>query len=496
MAEETASAQQASAQFEDDSLLYNIAENTGFKPEEEGFDTAVSGISELVKILVQSNRTEERVHGALIDKLVAEVDKKISLQMDEILHQEQFQKMESAWRGLKYVVDNTDFRENIKIDLLNLSKDDLENDFEEAAEIPTSGLYKLVHSEYGTFGGQPYGTIVGNYDFSPSMSDINLMRDISAVSAMSHAPFIAAASPQFFDKTFDDFTKLPNLKDLDAVFEGPLYTSWRGFRDSEDSRYFGLTLPRFMLRTPYDPENNKVRSFIYEENATDHNDFLWGNSAFAFATRLTESFANYRWCTNIIGPEGGGEVENLPIHHYESMGQTQTKIPTEILVTERRELELSENGFIPLTYRKGSDNAVFFSANTTQKPKYFGEGEQDKIDETNYKLGTQLPYLMITNRLSHYIKVLQREKIGSTMERPDLQRYLNDWIRNYVSDSDNPPASVRAKRPLRKAEVKVEDIAGEPGWYKVSLHVSPHLKYMGAYFDLSLVGKFDNTGDE
>lgn len=276
------------------------------------------------------------------------------------------------------------------------------------------------------------------------------------------------------------FERLPALKDLQDIFSGPRYAKWQSFRESEDSRYVGLTVPRFLLRQPYDPENNPVRAFVYKERVDDnHANFLWGNAAFAFASRITDSFAKYRWAANIIGPRSGGAVENLPVHLYESLGDIEMKIPTEILISDRREYELAEQGFIALTMRKGSDNAAFFSANSCQKPKFFGVSAEGKAAELNYRLGAQLPYLFIVSRLAHYIKVLQREHIGSWKERTDLERELNTWIRQYVADQENPSSDTRSRRPLRDARVVVEDVEGDPGWYRVSLSVRPHFKYMG-----------------
>ena len=282
--------------------------------------------------------------------------------------------------------------------------------------------------------------------------------------------------------------RTPNIKDLYAIFEGPAYTKWRALRDSEDSRYLGLTAPRFLLRQPYSPTDNPVKNFnYYEDVSQNHEDYLWGNTAWMLACNIADSFAKYRWCPNIIGPQSGGAVKDLPVHLFETMGQIQAKIPTEVLVTDRREFELAEEGFITLTMRKDSDNAAFFSANSVQKPKHF----PGKDAETNYKLGTQLPYLFIINRLAHYIKVLQREQLGSWKERSDLERELNTWIRQYVADQENPPADVRSRKPLRAAKVEVMDVEGEPGWYQVALSVRPHFKFMGANFELSLVGRLD-----
>jgi type VI secretion system protein ImpC len=307
---------------------------------------------------------------------------------------------------------------------------------------------------------------------------------------MAHAPFIAAAGPKFFG--IDSYQGLPNLKDLKSIMEGPQYVKWQSFRESEDSRSVALSCPRFLLRLPYGPDTKPVKAFNYQENVHgNHNDYLWGNTAFAFATRLTESFAKYRWCPNIIGPQSGGAVEDLPLHQFDAMGEIQTKIPTEVMITERREYELSEEGFIALTMRKGSDNACFFSANSCQKPKNFGQSAEGKDAELNYRLGTQLPYLFVVNRLAHYIKVLQREQIGSWKEKEDLSRELNKWIGQYIAEMDNPSPEVRSRRPLRMAKISVEDVPGEAGWYKVDIQVRPHFKYMGAFFTLGLVGKLD-----
>ncbi|MBN2320581.1 MAG: type VI secretion system contractile sheath large subunit, partial [Acidobacteria bacterium] len=278
---------------------------------------------------------------------------------------------------------------------------------------------------------------------------------------------------------------------IKSIMEGPQYTKWNSFRESEDARSVGLTLPRFLLRLPYNEESNPVKAFNYNETADDHDSYLWGNTSFAFATRLADSFAQYRWCPNIIGPASGGTVDDLPVHTFESMGAVESKIPTEVLISERREFELAEEGFISLAMRKGSDNACFFSANSCQKPKYFGQSKEGKEAETNYKLGTQLPYMFIMNRLAHYLKVLQREQIGSWKERSDLERELNQWIRQYVADQDVVEPGVRGRRPLRKAEITVSDVEGDPGWYRVDMKVRPHFKYMGAFFSLSLVGKLD-----
>jgi type VI secretion system protein ImpC len=475
------------------SLLDQIMHETKMRPSEDEYQVAKRGVEIFISELAKKSRFGEKVEKALVDQIIAEIDAKISVQLDEIYHDEKFQQLESAWRGLKYVVDHANFRENIKVELMSVSKQDLLDDFEDYPDITKSGLYKHVYTaEYGQFGGEPYGAMIANYDFGPGAQDMKLLQYSASVAAMSHAPFIAAAGPKFFG--LENYQGLPNLKDLKSIFEGPLYAKWQSFRESEDARYVGLTMPRFLLRLPYGRESNPVRAFDYEENVHEsHGHYLWGNTAFAFASRLADSFAKYRWCPNVIGPQSGGSVEDLPLHHFESLGEIETKIPTEVLVSDRREYELAEEGFVSLTMRKGSDNACFFSANSIQKPKFFGNTPEGKEAETNYKLGTQLPYMFIINRLAHYIKVLQREQIGSWKGRVDLQRELNNWIRQYVSDQENPSPAVRSRRPLRKAEIAVEDVEGDPGWYRVSMSVVPHFKYMGANFTLTLKGKLDKS---
>ncbi len=472
-------------------LLDQIMEKTRLAPQDEGYDIARKGVSAFITSMLEGKDQGEKVNKALVDRMIAELDSKISSQMDQILHNEKFQELESAWRGLKLLIDRTDFRENIKIEVLHVTKEELLDDFEIAPEVTQSGLYKHVYSaEYGQFGGQPFGAIVGNYAFSPSTPDMKLLQYLASVGAMSHAPFLSSVAPAFFD--IDSFEELPQIKELSSIFEGPRYAKWRSLRESEDSRYLGLTAPRFLLRTPYDPVENPVKSFNYEESVrASHEHYLWGNTAFTLASKITDSFAKFRWAPNIIGPQSGGAVEDLPVHVYESMGYLETKIPTEVLITDRREFELAEEGFIALTMRKGSDNAAFFSANSVQKPKRFQNTKEGKEAETNYKLGTQLPYMFIICRLAHYLKVLQREQIGSWKERQDLEQELNSWIRQYIADQENPPSEVRSRRPLRSAYVEVSNVEGDPGWYQVSLAVRPHFKYMGANFELSLVGRLD-----
>lgn len=472
-------------------LLEQIMEQTRMEPTHEGYAIAEKGVAAFISEILKNSDQTQPINRVLVDSMIAKIDEKISMQMDEILHMPELQNLESAWRSLKQLVDRTDFRENTKIEILHITKQEMLDDFEGAGDLTKSGMYQHVYtSGYGQFGGEPTGVVVTNYYFGPSSPDIKLLRYMSQVGAMAHAPFLAAASPEMLG--VDSYTELPNLKEIKDIFEGPRFAKWRGLRNTEDSRYLGLTMPRFLLRQPYDPLENPTRTFSYVESIDgNHNNYLWGNTSFLLASKITDSFAKYRWCPNIIGPQSGGTVDDLPVHLYESLGQIQAKIPTEVLVSDRREYELSEEGFIPLTMRKDSDNAAFFSANSVQKPKIFQKTPEGQAAETNYRLGTQLPYMFIINRLAHYLKVLQREQIGSWKERQDLERELNTWLKQYIADQENPSSEVRSRRPLRAAKVVVSDVDGNPGWYQVELSVRPHFKYMGASFSLSLVGRLD-----
>lgn len=475
----------------DTGFINGLVTETSIVEKDQSYDIVKKGVVALIKELMRPNRSVERVNKGVVNRMIAEIDAKLSRQVDAILHHPEFQKIEATWRSLQMLIEKTDFTQNITIELLNLSKEDIADDFENQPDVNQSGLYKHIYtSGYGQFGGTPVGAIIADYTFSPGAADMKLLRKIASIGAMSHSPFIAAAGIEFFG--VDSFLNLPDLKDLDSVMQSPGAAAWRGFRESEDARYVGLTLPRFLVRAPYDPANNPIRKFVYREDVSDGNEaYLWGNTAFCFASQLTASFGQYRWCANIIGPKSGGSIEGLPIHTFETMGETEIKIPVEALISDRREVELAEAGFIPLTMRKGSDNAAFFSANSAQKPKNFSNTEEGKSAELNYKLGTQLPYLFMTTRMAHYIKVLQREYIGAWREKSDLNRELNAWIRQYVANQENPSSEIRSRRPFKGAGIKVDDADGDPGWYRVTMFLRPHFKYMGANFELSLVGKLE-----
>lgn len=472
-------------------IIESIMEKSKYAKNDESYSIAKRGVAEFISAIVKDDKVEDKINKFALDEMIAHIDDLLSKQLDEILHNEEFQALESTWRGLHFLVERTDFNENIKINIFDAKKEEFLEDFDNNPDITKSVAYKNIYSsEYGQFGGEPVGAIIADYQLNTTSPDMTFLNKISSIAAMSHSPVLVSCSPKFFG--LEDYSELANIQDLQSLLEGPQYTRWRSFRENEYSKYAGLMITRFLARSPYDPEENPVKSFNYKENVhASHNHLLWGNSVYAFATRLTESFAQYRWCGNIIGPKSGGSVKDLPTYMYESFGTMQAKIPTEVLITDRREFELAENGFITLTLRRDSNNAAFFSANSALKPKVFPNTPEGKEAEVNYRLGTQLPYIFLISRLAHYLKVLQREEIGSWKERSDIEKGLNEWVRQYISDQDNPPAEVRSRRPFRQAQIKVEDVAGEPGWYKIGLSVRPHFKYMGGNFELSLVGKLD-----
>ncbi|MDR1935674.1 MAG: type VI secretion system contractile sheath large subunit [Candidatus Accumulibacter sp.] len=427
---------------------------------------------------------------ALADGMITEIDERLSVQVSAILHHERFRSLEISWRSLEFLVKRVDFRQNILIRYLSVSRNDLLADLDDAPDILLSGFYRHVYTaEYGQFGGQPVGAIIANYEFSARAPDIRLLSAAASVAAMAHAPFIAGAGKAFF--TSGGWENFAALTDLRTLFEMPQYAPWRAFREAEDARYAVLTLPRFLLRLPYDPENYSAR-FAFTENRDSTDDLCWGNAAFALADRLADSFARYRWCVNIIGTEGG-VVKRLPLYTMRAH-IAEERIPVEVLISERREFELAEEGFAALAIRKGMDDALFFSANSCQRGKSFDDAAGapgDSQAAINYKLSIQLPYMMIMNRLAHYLKVLQRENVGVWKTRLVLEAELNKWINQYVTEMDNPDPSTRSRRPLRMAAVHVEDMPNNPSWYRITILARPHFKFMGANFTLSLTGKLD-----
>jgi type VI secretion system protein ImpC len=439
-----------------------------------------------VESILNSPAAVEKIDKAVLDNQIAEIDRRISLQLDEILHTPEFQKMESTWRSLKFLVDRTDFRRNVKIDILDLSKEELSEDFEDAPETIQSGLYKHVYTdEYDTPGGEPFAAMVSNLEFESTAPDIYLLQEISKVAASCHCPFIGSVTPSFFGKeSVDD---LPKIEDLHNYMERSEFLRWNAFRQSDDSRYVGLTLPRFMLRLPYGPETQPIKEFNYVENVNgrDHQKYLWGNGSFAFAANMVRSFISNGWCVQIRGPEAGGKVEDLPIHLFDVGKGKQMKIPTEILIPETREFEFAQEGFIPLSFYKNRDYACFFSANSTQKP---GEYD-DPVVTANMRINSRLPYIFLVSRIAHYLKVIQRENIGTTKSKMVLQEELSKWVKGLVTEMNDPGEELIATHPLKAADVVVSEIEDNPGFFSVSLSVMPHFQIEGIDISLSLVSQ-------
>jgi type VI secretion system protein ImpC len=424
-----------------------------------------------------------------INACITDIDEKIAAQVDEILHHKQFRQLESTWRGLHFLLERTPEDEPCSVDILNVSKNALAESFDDVPEVVQSALYlKVYTAEFGQYGGRPYSCIIGDYTFGPSSVDVRLLQQIASVAAVAHCPFIAAAGPAFFD--IDDYTDFARLRDLSANFGQPKFAKWNSFKETADARYIALTLPGFLLRDSYNSETHNISRFDYKERFKKRDSGPWGNAAFAFATRLVHSFATTRWCINISGDQNG-KVEGLTMRDKQSQATSDQKIPTEILISDRRETELVNWGFLPLTVHKGADSAAFYSANSIQSKQNYPDTPAGKKSAINNFLGSQISYLIIICRLSHYIKMMQREHIGTWKNRSEIHNELNDWLRQYVADMDNPTASVRARRPLRHAQVNVEEVDGKAGWYLAQLAVTPHLKYMGSSFTLKESGKLD-----
>jgi type VI secretion system protein ImpC len=421
----------------------------------------------------------------MINARIAQIDHLISLQLNEVLHHPDFQKLEGSWRGLRYLLDKSETNDKLKIRVLNVAKKDLLRDLQRAPEFDQSAIFKKVYEEeYGVFGGEPFAALLGDYEFSKHPQDIDLLAKMSNVAAAAHAPFLTAAAPDLIG--LESFTQLGQPRDLSKVFDTTEYVKWKSFRQSEDSRYVGLCLPHILMRLPYGKDTSPVEGFNYEESVdgTDHSKYLWGNAAYALATRLTNAFALYHWCAAIRGVEGGGIVEDLPSHTFRTdEGDIALKCPTEIAITDRREKELADQGFIPLVHCKNTDFAAFFSVQSAQKASLY---DKDAAN-ASARLSTQLPYILAVSRFAHYLKSMMRDKIGSFMSRSQCETFLNNWIKNYTISDDDAPAVTKAKNPLREARVDVVEVPGKPGAYRAVAYLRPHYQLDELSVSLRLV---------
>lgn len=466
-----------------------------FKPKTDEAAAAVqSAVRTLAEqALINTNAISSDAYST-VEAIIAELDAKLSEQINVILHHEEFQKLEGAWRGLHHLINNSETDEMMKIRVMNISKKDLHRNLRRFKGIgwDQSPLFKKIYEEeYGQFGGQPYGCLVGDYHFDHTSPDVELLAEIAKICAASHAPFIAGAAPQIMQ--MDSWQELANPRDLTKIFENTEYTSWKSLRASEDSRYIGLTMPRFLARLPYGIKTNPVDEFNFEEETSggDHLKYAWANSAYAMAVNINQSFKEYGWCTSIRGVESGGLVENLPAHVFPTDdGGIDLKCPTEIAISDRREAELSKNGFMPLVHRKHSDFAAFIGAQSLQKPTEY----EDPDATSNANLAARLPYLFACCRFAHYLKCIVRDKIGSFKEREDVERWLNQWIQNYVDgDPVNSSVETKSSKPLSAAEVIVSEVEGNPGYYSSKFFLRPHYQLEGLTVSLRLVSKLPSV---
>lgn len=433
-----------------------------------------SALAEFSRLVADRDWLLSRDAKRTVTLWINQIDELLSAQLNEIMHHPDFQRLEASWRGVRYLVELAETGPLVRIRLLNASKKDLMRDMERALEFDQSALFKAVYEEeYGTFGGDPYGALIGDYDFGKHPDDIALLERISNVAAAAHAPFIAAAAPSMFDR--ESFAEVFDRQSLEGMFRGPEYAQWRSFRESADSRYAGLTLPRVLMREPYTLARNPIAAFRFEEDVDgpDASRYLWGNAAYAFGLRLISAFEKYSWLAQIRGSEGG-LVDGLPALSFSTEhGDLAQRGPTETIVTDTRERELADLGFIPLVHCKDTGLAAFFTAQSCQKPALYSEESAN----ANARLSAMLPYIFCTSRMAHYIKVLARDKIGTFITAEDCQRFLNDWMRKYTLDNpEGAGIEIQAQSPFRKAEIIVSNAPGKPGSFEAQLFLLPHFQ--------------------
>ena len=469
--------------------------NKEFSPKS---DEAKSAVENAVKTLAQQALSDTKLisNDAIksIESIIAAIDRKLSEQINLILHHADLQKLESAWRGLHHLVNNTETDEMLKIRVMNISKADLSRTLKryKGTAWDQSPIFKKIYeSEFGQLGGEPFGCLVGDYHFDQTAPDVELLGELAKNAAAAHAPFITGASPTRFQ--MESWQELANPRDLTKIFGTPEYAAWRSLRESDDSRYIGLAMPRFLARLPYGATTNPVEEFNFEEETEggSHERYTWANAAYAMATNINRSFKEYGWCTSIRGVESGGAVDGLPSHTFPSDdGGVDMKCPTEIAISDRREAELAKNGFMPLIHRKNSDFAAFIGAQSLHKP-----AEYDDPDATaNANLGARLPYLFATCRFAHYLKCMVRDKVGSFKSAEAMQADLGRWITQYVDgDPANSSQDTKARKPLASAEVVVEEVEGNPGYYTSKFFLRPHYQLEGLSVSLRLVSKLPSA---
>ncbi len=477
----------AEAQTQEKGLLDQIVEQGRFGTDARAQDRGKDLVKEFVAQVLDGSMTVAKDAEMMINARIAQIDHLLSLQLNEVIHHPAFQKLEGSWRGLKHLMDHSETGVGLKIRVLNVSKKELLRDIEKAPEFDQSALFKKVYEEeYGVFGGAPFGALIGDYEFGKHPEDMALLEGISHVAAQAHAPFVSAAAPDLFN--LESFTTLDAPRDLAKIFDSTEYAKWKSFRQGEDSRYVALCLPRTLARLPYGKETKPIDEFSYEEHVdgTDHSKYLWMNAAYSLGTRMTNSFSLYGMCVAMRGVEGGGLVEGLPTHNfYTDEGDLALKCPTEVPITDRREKELADLGFVPLVHCKGTDYAAFFSVQSCQKPKLY---DTDSAN-ANARLSAQLPYIMACSRFAHYLKAMMRDKIGSFMSREEAEVFLNRWITRYVTPDDSASPAAKAERPLREARIDVSEVAGKPGVYRAVAFLRPHFQLDELTVSLRLVAE-------
>lgn len=474
MAEELELQGGAAVDVENLPLLEKIIHQGNMARDESQKSYASNLIGEFVTQILDEGMTVSHDTVEMIQRRIAEIDALISSQLSAVMHAPEFQQLEGAWRGLKYQVFNTETSTSLKLRLMCATKKEVLNDVEKAIEFDQSSLFKKIYEEeYGSFGGHPYSCLIADYEFGRHPQDVSMLEKLSNIAAAAHAPLISSASPKLFD--FGAWTDLANPRDLSKIFESSELIKWRSFRESEDSRYVSLVLPRILMRLPYGPDTIPVEEFNYVEDVDgkDHSKYLWGNAAYALGVRITDAFAKHRWTAAIRGVEGGGLVEGLPVHTFKTDdGEISVKVPTEIAITDRREKELNDLGFMALAYCKNTDYAAFFGGQTTNKPKEYNTPQAT----ANARISSMLPYMLSASRFAHYLKVIVRDKIGSFATKDTLQAYLNTWMMMYVLNMDDAGQDTKAKFPLREARVDVYDIPGRPGAYRAVAFLRPHFQ--------------------